>query len=89
MSKKYGFGYKLSNECYGMLFNDNTTLLSYKDALVYIWEEDDTEMRVEYTINDYPKDVKLKCLLYVQNYLDKEKEEEHIPIPWHGKKSFR
>jgi hypothetical protein len=85
LSKKYGFGYKLSNEWYGVLFNDNTTLLNYKDGLIYIWKEDEIEMRAEYQFEDHPKDVKLKCLLYVKNYLEKVDDEEPILLPWKSK----
>lgn len=85
LSQKYGFGYKLSNGCYGVLYNDNTSMVNYKNTLIYIWKEGDTEMRAEYTTDTYPMDAKLKCMNYVKEYLDKEPEEEIIPMPWNGK----
>ena len=87
MSQKYGFGYKLSNGCYGILFNDSTTIISYKETLIYIWTEGDTEMREEYTIETYPKDVKYKCILKIRDYIENEQESEPIPIPWSCKSS--
>jgi polo-like kinase 1 len=85
LSQKYGFGYKLSNGCYGVLFNDGTTIISYKDTMIYIWKECDTEMRSEYTIETYPKDAKFKGLMYVKDYIDKEDNPEIIPVPWNSK----
>lgn len=85
LSQKYGFGYKLSNGCYGVLFNDGTTIINYKDTMIYIWMECDTEMRSEYTIETYPKDAKFKWLMYVKEYIDKEDDPEIIPVPWNSK----
>jgi hypothetical protein len=59
--------------------------LNYKDGLIYIWKEDEIEMRAEYQFEDHPKDVKLKCLLYVKNYLEKVDDEEPILLPWKSK----
>lgn len=42
-------------------------------------------MRTEYTLGTYPRDVKLKCLEYVKEYLEKEEDTEIIPMPWTGK----
>jgi len=84
MSQKYGFGYKLSNNCYGVLFNDNTTLINYKETLLYIWMESSIEMRSEYTLDTYPKDKKYKCILYIKDYIDQEEDPQVIPIPWNG-----
>jgi hypothetical protein len=84
LSQKYGFGYKLSNGCYGVLFNDDTTIINYRDTMIYIWKECDTEMRSEYTVENYPKDVKFKCMMYVKEYIDKENDPDIIPVPWHS-----
>lgn len=53
--------------------------------LVYIWKECDTEMRCEYTFDTYPRDVKLKCLEYVKDYLKGQDDPEIVPMPWNCK----
>lgn len=58
MSQKYGLGYKLSNGCYGVLFNDNTSLVNYGQNYIYIWNEGDTEMRTEYSADSFVTDAK-------------------------------
>lgn len=58
MSQKYGFGYKLSNGWYGVLFNDNTSLLCYNKKFIYIWNEGEIEMRTEYSEDSFLSDAK-------------------------------
>lgn len=69
-SSKYGVGYKLSNGCYGVLFNDSTKMMLNKNCFdfCYIRRENYSKEALEnltsyHTFADYPAELKKKVVL--------------------------
>ena len=69
-STKYGIGYKLSNGCYGVLFNDSTKMILNQNAFdfVYIRRENFIKEPIDKCISYhnfamYPPDLKKKVVL--------------------------
>lgn len=69
-SDKYGFGYQLSDESVGVMFNDTTRLIMLANALnVQYVDKNGDEAYM--TIDAYPKqyDKKMKLLSYFSRYM--------------------
>jgi polo-like kinase 1 len=74
-SSKYGIGYILSNQSYGVFFNDSTKILSLKEEEFYYIEKMDREdIYKKYSFKDYPDKLKKKVSLYIhfKGYLSTE-----------------
>jgi polo-like kinase 1 len=85
-SKKYGLGYKLSNGCSGVFFNDATKMLleTDGDSLEYIerMRRDDAtkyDVRRPQSLKDHPPDLTKKVTLmeHFKNYLDETHPSRH------------
>lgn len=70
-------GYKLSNNSYGVLFNDNTKIVMFPDHhhFVYIEKVKDvlhTEQMKLFNFVDYPQDLSKKVILlqHFKSYID-------------------
>ena len=84
-SSKYGIGYKLSDGCYGVLFNDSTKMLLNSNCFdfMYIRREDSggneplKSLTSHYDFNNYPSSMKKKVILlqHFKSYLDGVKFE--------------
>lgn len=94
-SKKYGLGYKLSNGCSGVFFNDATKMLleTDGDSLGYIERmrrDDGTkyDVRKANRLSSYPQDLTKKVTLmeHFKNYLDETHPNRDSPVhvPPHG-----
>ncbi len=89
-SSKYGVGYKLSNGCYGVLFNDSTKMMLNRNCFdfAYIRRENYSKEAIEnltsfHTFADYPADLKKKVVLiqHFKGYLDGVKYEPELSKP--------
>ena len=89
-SSKYGIGYKLSNGCYGVLYNDSTKMILNKNCFdfVYIWRENYSKESIDNLVThhnfaDYPQDLKKKVVLiqHFKGYLDGAKYEPILDPP--------
>jgi polo-like kinase 1 len=75
-SDKYGTGYYLSNNAFGVFFNDDTKMVSlmgeeFKDKVCYYYKGTQvtaTGKRIEtqeiYDLNSFPTKMRKKCLLF-------------------------
>ena len=88
-SKKYGLGYKLSNGCSGVFFNDATKMLleTDGDALEYIERmrrEDGSkyDVRRQQSLKGHPPDLTKKVTLmeHFKNYLDETHPNRDSPL---------
>lgn len=88
-SKKYGLGYKLSNGCSGVFFNDATKMLleTDGDSLAYIerMRRDDGskyDVRKPNRLASYPTDLTKKVTLmeHFKNYLDETHPNRDSPV---------
>lgn len=68
--QKYGIGFKLSNGCYGVLFNDSTKMILNQNCFdfVYIRRENFQKESMDHLITHhnfavYPPDLKKKVVL--------------------------
>ncbi|EGR31190.1 protein kinase domain protein, partial [Ichthyophthirius multifiliis] len=81
-SSKYGLGYMLSNGCAGVLFNDNTKIVTDHKGVnfEYIQKVDNTDIIQQHLISDYPKDLKKKVTLlqHFRNYLMSEIQKNNV-----------
>ncbi|KAJ8916191.1 hypothetical protein NQ315_016330 [Exocentrus adspersus] len=69
-SDKYGFGYQLSDEGVGVMFNDTTKLIMLPNGInVHYVDKEGEEFYM--TMDDYPKqyDKKMKLLSYFSRYM--------------------
>jgi hypothetical protein len=92
-SSKYGVGYKLSNGCYGVLYNDATKMLLNQNGydFMYIRRESSSEkesmanLSNHYDFKNFPESLKKKVILlqHFKSYLDGIKFEvpETAPFP--------
>ncbi|XP_050308534.1 serine/threonine-protein kinase polo [Anthonomus grandis grandis] len=74
-SDKYGFGYQLSDESVGVMFNDTTRLILLANG-VNVQYVDKNGSEAYMTINEYPKpayEKKIKLLSYFNRYM-----KEHL-----------
>ena len=68
-TSKYGIGYKLSNNRYGVLFNDSTKLIVAKDNYQFYYlgrdwlRPEENGQVVIHTFNSYPIELKKKVIL--------------------------
>ena len=78
-SQKYGIGYKLSNGCYGVLFNDSSKLLLDKNCFDFEYLKREAkkggeyvDVRTCYSFADYPSEIKKKItlLIHFKTYID-------------------
>lgn len=82
-STKYGVGYFLSNNTFGVFFNDSTKIIydPFQDTLEYINKKSSgtTDRNEKYAVKDYPSHLKKKVTLlqhfqgYLENNLSKKK----------------
>ena len=88
-SKKYGLGYKLSNGCSGVFFNDATKMLleTDGDSLGYIerMRRDDGskyDVRKPNRLSSYPQELTKKVTLmeHFKNYLDETHPNRDSPV---------
>ena len=89
-SSKYGIGYKMSNGCYGVLFNDSTKMVLNQNSFhfAYIRRESYSKENIEnltsfHTFADYPLSLKKKVVLiqHFKGYLDGIKFEPDLAVP--------
>ena len=89
-SSKYGIGYKMSNGCYGVLFNDSTKMVLNQNSFhfAYIRRESYSKENIEnltsfHTFADYPPSLKKKVVLiqHFKGYLDGIKFEPDLAVP--------
>ena len=89
-SSKYGIGYKMSNGCYGVLFNDSTKMVLNQNSFhfAYIRRESYSKENIEnltsfHTFADYPPSLKKKVVLiqHFKGYLDGVKFEPDLAVP--------
>ncbi|EFA04647.1 serine/threonine-protein kinase polo [Tribolium castaneum] len=69
-SDKYGFGYQLSDECVGVMFNDTTKLIMLPNGInVHYIDKNGDEVYM--TMDNYPRsyDKKMKLLSYFSRYM--------------------
>jgi polo-like kinase 1 len=77
-STKYGLGYMLSNNAYGVFFNDSTKIILEPSGLHFDYIErkisDKPELIHTHTLSDYPEDFhkKVTLLQHFKNYLETE-----------------
>ncbi|KAJ1990454.1 Cell cycle serine/threonine-protein kinase cdc5/MSD2 [Dimargaris cristalligena] len=99
LSNKYGLGYELTNNSYGVHFNDNTTLLLLPDQqriehLFYDPTKSQKSIKREsHTLDSYPSDLKKKVTLLLQfrRYMRKQLHNtvpENISNPHRNNPSF-
>jgi polo-like kinase 1 len=90
-SSKYGIGYKLSNGCYGVLFNDSTKMILNQNCFDFIYirresysKESLDSLTSHHTFADYPTDLKKKVVLiqHFKGYLDGAKYEPNLEAPY-------
>ena len=68
-SSKYGLGYKLSNGSYGVLFNDNTKIITDKNLFHFDYIEKakadkfGADQVSHYDFFDYPQSINKKVIL--------------------------
>jgi hypothetical protein len=77
-SDKYGIGYKLTNESYGVYFNDNSKIIMKEGHFEYMGKKERSkgERRERYSVKEYPAELKKKVtlLLHFKKVLDNEDE---------------
>ncbi|XP_072378705.1 serine/threonine-protein kinase polo [Diabrotica undecimpunctata] len=69
-SDKYGFGYQLSDDCVGVMFNDTTKLIMLPNGInVHYVDKNGDESYM--TVDNYPKqhEKKMKLLSYFSRYM--------------------
>ena len=77
-STKYGLGYMLSNNAFGVFFNDSTKIIVEPKGIYFEYIErkvaDKQEIIHTYTFNDYPEEFhkKVTLLQHFKNYLETE-----------------
>ena len=87
-SSKYGVGYLLSNNTYGVFFNDSTKIIfdPYQDTLEYVNRKGNDRNRNEkYQMSDYPSELKKKVTLlqHFQGYLENNiHKKKHLLLPF-------
>lgn len=90
-SSKYGIGYKLSNGCYGVLYNDSTKMLLNENCFdfLYVKRESSSKQNISnlssnYTFKEYPESLKKKVILlqHFKSYLDGVKFEVPEVAPY-------
>lgn len=65
-SSKYGIGYILSNNSYGVFFNDSTKILSLtEEEFYYIEKMEREDIYKKYHFKDYPPELKKKVSLFI------------------------
>ena len=79
-SSKYGVGYKLSNGCYGVLYNDSTKIILNQNCFDFMYIKRENYAKKEplncltfhYNFVDYPENLKKKVILmqHFKSYLD-------------------
>jgi polo-like kinase 1 len=84
-TNKYGIGYKLSNEGFGVYFNDNTKIVLMPDmeSVFYVQKfQGQQESQELYSIQQYPAELKKKVvlLLHFKNYMDNNSFKGKIPL---------
>lgn len=82
-SSKYGVGYLLSNNTFGVFFNDSTKLIydPYQETIEYVNKKvsDKVDRNEKYLIKDYPQHLKKKVTLlehfkgYLENNIHKKR----------------
>ena len=91
-SSKYGIGYKLSNGCYGVLYNDSTKMLLNENWFDFIYIKRESSSKKEslesltnhYDFQNYPESLKKKVVLlqHFKSYLDGVKFEVPTSAPF-------
>jgi polo-like kinase 1 len=74
-SSKYGIGYILSNNSYGVFFNDSTKILATtEEEFYYIEKMEREDICKKYSFKEYPSDLKKKVSLFIhfKGYLSNE-----------------
>ncbi len=85
-SEKYGVGFELSNNAFGVLFNDDSCLVrdERRERLFYWQKSGSKEVRNVFAYSDIPDDVEMKKLL-LEKFEGMTEDSEPpmvIKVPW-------